>query len=240
MTDLVLEISKLSVAYGRIRALDDVDLHVGRGECVALLGANGAGKSTLLRTVSGLLRPLSGRICFEGAAIEGLPPHRIVARGICQVPEGRRIFPELTVRENLVAGAHLHGRPDQEELAWAFALFPVLRARLDQPGGTLSGGEQQMLALARALMGRPRLLMLDEPSLGLAPMVVEQLYAAIEQIKARTTLLLVEQKVHLALALVDRAYVLRHGRIVREGRREELLAGDWISGAYLGGESDGG
>ena len=230
----MLEVSGLSVAYGRIRVLDGIDFHVGLGECVALLGSNGAGKTTSLRTISGLLRPLAGHIRFEGHDIGGLPPHRIVARGIAQVPEGRRIFPELTVRENLTVGGYIHGRPAAVDLEHAFALFPVLRERLGQSGGTLSGGEQQMLAVARALMGRPRLLMLDEPSLGLAPLVVEQLYEAIARIKSETTILLVEQNVHLALGLVDRAYVLRHGHIVREGTRENLLHDDWIRGAYLG------
>jgi branched-chain amino acid transport system ATP-binding protein len=230
----MLEVRGLSVAYGRIKALDGIDFHIAKGECVALLGSNGAGKTTTLNTISGLLKPLAGRIAFEGVQIGGEPAHRIVARGIVQVPEGRKIFPELTVKENLTVGGYIHGRPATADLERAFALFPVLHQRLAQSGGTLSGGEQQMLAVARALMGRPKLLMLDEPSLGLAPLIVEQLFEAIAKIKAETTLLLVEQNVHLALGLVDRAYVLQHGRIVREGTKENLLHNDWIRRAYLG------
>jgi branched-chain amino acid transport system ATP-binding protein len=234
----MLEVSGLSVSYGRISAITDVSMRIGEGECVALLGSNGAGKTTMLNTVSGLLKPRLGSVRFRGEEIGGRPPHDIVGRGVIQVPEGRKIFPELTVRENLAVGAYSHGAPAPADLDKVFALFPVLKERLRQLGGTLSGGQQQMLAVARALMAKPKLLMLDEPSLGLAPLIVEQLYEAIAKIKTETTLLLVEQNVHLALGLVDRAYVLRQGKVVREGTRDDLLHNDWIRSAYLGAAGD--
>ncbi len=230
----MLEVTGLSAGYGTITLLHDVSLHVGTAECVALLGSNGAGKTTLLNTLSGLIRPDAGSIRFAGAEVAGEKPHRLVAKGLVQVPEGRRVFPGLLVRENLPIGAYARRRGAEEELERIFRLFPILKARLGQRGGTLSGGEQQMLAVARALMAGPRLLMLDEPSLGLAPMVVEQLFAALQEIKAQTTILVVEQNVHVALDLVDRAYVLREGRIVREGDCADLKQEAWMREAYLG------
>ena len=230
----MLDVAALRVSYGRIRALDAASFCIADRECVALLGSNGAGKTTTLNAISGLLKPSQGSIRFSECEIGGPPPHAVVKRGIVQVPEGRKIFPGLTVKENLAVGAYIHRAPATEDLERVFSLFPVLKKRLRQSGGTLSGGQQQMLAIGRALMARPKLLMLDEPSLRLAPLIVEQLYEAIARIKSHTTLLLVEQNVHLALALVDCAYVLRQGIIVREETRRDLLHTDWIRDAYLG------
>jgi branched-chain amino acid transport system ATP-binding protein len=233
----VLELTDVHVRYGNIRALQGVSLRVEQGELVALIGSNGAGKSTTLRTVSGLLRPTEGTITFEGADITAAPTDRIVALGISHCPEGRRIFGGLTVAENLRLGAV--SRSDaaavNEDLEMVFALFPLLRERLGQAGGTLSGGEQQMLAIGRALMSRPRLLLLDEPSLGLAPLMVERIFETIAELKRQgRTILLVEQNVHQALDVADRAYVLETGRIMLEGPAETLRHDPKVEQSYLG------
>jgi branched-chain amino acid transport system ATP-binding protein len=233
---LVLE--GVDVWYGRVQALHGLNLHVDDGEIVTLIGCNGAGKSTTLRTISGLLRPRRGGISFDGKALAALPPHAIVALGLCHVPEGRRIFTNLTVRENLDMGAYLvrDARVAAGRLERVFALFPRLRERMDQPGGTLSGGEQQMLAIARALMSRPRLLLLDEPSLGIAPILVKEIFDEVARINREdgTTILLVEQNANLALRLAHRGYVLETGRIVLEDDAERLLANPQVKEAYLG------
>lgn len=230
----MLKITDLAVNYGYVRAVNGISFHVERGETVALLGGNGAGKTTTLRTISALLRPVQGTIEFEGQSLVGLRPHDVVARGIVQVPEGRHIFPALTVMENLRVGGYQRKDDTSDDLAAIFELFPVLKKRLSQPGGTLSGGEQQMLAIGRALISRPKLLMLDEPSLGLAPIVVDRLFDQIQKIKANVTVLIVEQNAQLALELADRAYVLQQGRIVREGTGNNLLSSTWLREAYLG------
>jgi branched-chain amino acid transport system ATP-binding protein len=232
----MLDVSEICVQYGRSRTLEGVSLRVAQGECVALLGSNGAGKTTTLRTISGLLQPTSGRIQFNGVDLAGMPAHKVVGVGIVQVPEGRRIFPDLLVRENLMVGAYSQAAPSPSDLDRIFDLFPVLKDRLRQKGGNLSGGEQQMLAFGRALMARPKLLMLDEPSLGLAPKLVEDLYEVIRKIKATVTVLLVEQSIHLALDVADRAYVLREGRIVGQGNTSDLSNESWLRNAYLGSE----
>jgi branched-chain amino acid transport system ATP-binding protein len=233
----VLELADVHVRYGNIRALQGVSLRVDSGELVALIGSNGAGKSTTLRTISGLLRPTQGTIMFEGADITNAGTDRIVARGISQCPEGRRIFGSLTVSDNLRLGAV--SRKDAKEVAadleMVFELFPLLRERLGQAGGTLSGGEQQMLAIGRALMSRPRLLLLDEPSLGLAPLMVERIFATIAELKRQgRTILLVEQNVHQALDVADRAYVLETGRITLDGAAAVLRHDPKVEQSYLG------
>jgi branched-chain amino acid transport system ATP-binding protein len=230
----MLKIADLAVNYGHVRAVNGVSFHVNWGETVALLGGNGAGKTTTLRTISALLRPASGAIEFDGRSLKDLRPHEVVALGIVHVPEGRHIFPDLTVTENLAVGGYQRKDDLKGDLEAIFELFPVLKKRLSQLGGTLSGGEQQMLAIGRALLARPKLLMLDEPSLGLAPIVVDRLFDQIQKIKANVTVLLVEQNAQLALELADRAYVLQQGRIVREGKGEDLLNSDWLREAYLG------
>ena len=226
----------LDVAYGQIRALKGVALAVGRGEIVALLGNNGAGKTTTLKTISGLLRPTSGTITLEGQPLAGVPPHEIVMRGLAHVPEGRRIFNRLTVRENLVMGAYT--RRDAgiaADLDRVFALFPRLGERVAQVAGTLSGGEQQMLAIARALMLGPRLLLLDEPSMGLAPVLVEQIFDTIVDINRQgTTILLVEQNAAMALSIAHRGYVLETGSIALAGTAAELSDNADVRRAYLG------
>jgi branched-chain amino acid transport system ATP-binding protein len=233
----MLQIESLHVHYGAIHALHGVSLAVERGQIVTLIGCNGAGKSTTLRTVSGLLRPSAGRILFEGKPIHGCPPHEIVRLGIAQSPEGRGVFANLTVDENLSMGAF--ARKDRAEAAKdrerALDLFPRVRERLKQNAGTLSGGEQQMLAMARALMARPRLLLLDEPSLGLAPQIVQTIFRIIREINAAgTTILLVEQNAHMALEVAHRAYVLEVGQIAMEGDARELARSDAVRKAYLG------
>jgi branched-chain amino acid transport system ATP-binding protein len=233
----MLTIENISVSYGAIEALTDVSMHVERGEVVTLIGANGAGKTTTLRTITGLLEPTEGRIMFEGKQISGMPTHKLVAMGISMSPEGRGVFANLTVRENLQMGAYLkkNKREINEDMENAFRLFPRLKERESQKAGTLSGGEQQMLAMGRALMSRPRLLLLDEPSLGLAPLVVHTIFEAIEEIRGKgTTILLVEQNAHAALGHSDRAYVLETGNIVMEGPSKELAADPRIKEAYLG------
>jgi branched-chain amino acid transport system ATP-binding protein len=231
----LLELAGVEVRYGGIRALRGVSLTVERGEVVALLGANGAGKTTTLRTVSGLLRPVGGAIRFDGADITGRPAHDIVRLGISHVPEGRRIFPQMSVLENLRMGAYQRRGSLTADVAQVFELFPVLEERRKQNGGTLSGGEQQMLAIGRALMSRPRLLLLDEPSMGLAPLVVAKIFAIIRDIRASgTTVLLVEQNAAQALELADRGYVLEVGSVVMSDTAGALLRDDRVRAAYLG------
>jgi branched-chain amino acid transport system ATP-binding protein len=235
MTAPFLGVEELSVAYGAIRALRNVSLYVEEGEVVAVLGPNGAGKTTLLRAITGTVRAQSGRISFRGELITGASPESLVRRGISLVPEGRHIFPRLTVLENLLVGAI--ARRDTEvrsDIDAVFELFPILAERRGQMAGTLSGGEQQQLAVARSLMSRPRLMLLDEPSLGLAPIVVEQIMRLLGELRDRgVTLLLVEQNVHRALELADRAYVLSVGQVVLSGTADELATGS-IERAYLG------
>ena len=233
----LLELVNLDAHYGKIHALRGVSIQVGEGEIVTLIGANGAGKTTTLRAVSGMLKPTGGQVRYAGAEIGGMKPHKLVARGLCHAPEGRGIFPNLTVRENLQLGAFL--RRDTAEIEKdserGFTLFPVLRERARQPAGTLSGGEQQMLAIARALMARPKLLLLDEPSLGLAPQVTETIFRIIEEInRAGVTILLVEQNAHLALGIAHHGYVLETGSVVQSGTGQELLRSPEIRKAYLG------
>jgi branched-chain amino acid transport system ATP-binding protein len=235
----MLELADVHVRYGSIRALAGVSLRVEAGELVALIGSNGAGKSTTLRTISGLLRANQGTITLEGTDITHAPSDRIVALGIAHSPEGRRIFGSLTVAENLRLGAVSRARSANaavaEDLDMVLQLFPLLRERLGQAGGTLSGGEQQMLAIARALMGRPRLLLLDEPSLGLAPLMVERIFETIAELKGQgRTILLVEQNVHQALDVADRAYVLETGRITLDGTADVLRHDPKVEQSYLG------
>ncbi len=244
----MLRLENIDVSYGRIRALQSVSLQVKEGEIVALIGANGAGKSTTLRTISGLLKPANkeGRIVFNRKHIFGSPPnssrtaslkpHTIVQLGVSQVPEGRRVFPKMSVHENLLMGAHSRKeKPLQEDYERVFHHFPRLKERRKQLAGTLSGGEQQMLAIGRSLMSQPKLLLLDEPSMGLAPLLVEEIFHIIEDINSSgTTIMLVEQNAHLALEISDRAYVLETGRIVLEGSSQELAKNPEVRRAYLG------
>lgn len=234
----MLKIDNINVFYGAIHALKGISLEVSQGEIVTLIGANGAGKSTTLRTISGLLKPKNGTITYEGKDIAGHKAQDIVASGLSQVPEGRRIFANMTVMENLELGAYL--RKDKENLAGdfknVFAKFPRLEERKLQLAGTLSGGEQQMLAMGRALMSRPKLLLLDEPSMGLAPLLVKEIFSIIKEInESGTTILLVEQNAHMALSIANRAYVLETGRITLSGEAKELAASEEIRKAYLGG-----
>ncbi len=234
----LLEVKDLSVAYGKIVAVKGISFTVDKGEIVTLIGSNGAGKSTTLRTISGLLAPKSGTITFKDEQIGGMPGHDVVKKGITQSPEGRRIFPRMTVSENLDLGAFL--RNDKSEIAADFdrvlELFPRLQERLTQKAGTMSGGEQQMLAVARAMMGRPELLLLDEPSMGLAPVLVELIFETIVKIREQgTTILLVEQNALAALDVADRAYVLESGTVKMSGNASELASNDEVTKAYLGG-----
>ena len=232
---MLLQVDGLRVAYGGIEALRGISFDVEDGAIVTLLGANGAGKTTTLRSISGLLRARAGSISFDGQRIEGLPAHEMVRLGISHVPEGRRIFPRMSVRENLLMGAY-HRRDDlSADIDRVYELFPVLRERNSQDGGTLSGGEQQMLAIGRALMARPRLLLLDEPSMGLAPMIVARIFEIIREINEQgTTVLLVEQNAAQALRLASRGYVLETGEIVMSDDASKLLADDRVRAAYLG------
>jgi branched-chain amino acid transport system ATP-binding protein len=237
MPEALLELHAVDVHYGAIHALRGISFRVGQGEIVTLIGANGAGKTTTLRAVSGMLRPSAGQIRYEGTEISGFKPHRLVARGLCHAPEGRGIFPNLTVTENLQLGAFLRrdARGVAEDMERGFTLFPRLKERALQMAGTLSGGEQQMLAIARALMARPRLLLLDEPSLGLAPTLVETIFSIVQEInKAGVTILLVEQNAHLALGIANHGYVLETGTVVQSGTGQELLRSPEIRKAYLG------
>jgi branched-chain amino acid transport system ATP-binding protein len=232
----LLRVEAVEAAYGSVLALRGVDLEVRGGELVALIGSNGAGKSTLLRVLSGVHPALAGRVLHQGADITRTPSHERVARGMVHVPEGRQVFGILTVEDNLRLGAHTRPRREMEEgLARVFELFPVLAGRRRQRAGTLSGGEQQMLALGRALMGRPALLLLDEPSMGLAPRLVAALFEVVESLRARgVTMLLVEQNAHAALSIADRGYVLESGRVTLEGPGRELLGTEAVRAAYLG------
>jgi ABC-type branched-subunit amino acid transport system ATPase component len=233
----LLTVDEIEVKYGAIRALKSVSFEVRENEIVALLGANGAGKTTTQRAVSGMLRPTLGSITYNGERIDGKPAHELIGLGICHVPEGRHVFPRMSVAENLEMGAYRFRRTDQDDLARVLDLFPRIKERLKQTGGTLSGGEQQMLAIARALMGRPRLILLDEPSMGLAPMIVAQIFDIIGEINRQgVTVLLVEQNAAQALAIADRGYVLETGEIVLDGTGQELLADDRVRAAYLGDE----
>ena len=232
----MLKVDNINVYYGNIHAIKDVSFEVNDGEIVALIGANGAGKSTSLKTVSGLLPSRTGSISFLGNPIDRVPAHKRVAMGLSQVPEGRRIFLQMTVLENLQMGAFTSKADTKEDLEKVFRQFPRLLERKTQIAGTLSGGEQQMLAMGRALMSQPKLLMLDEPSMGLAPILVEQIFEIIKELhKAGTTILLVEQNAEMALKIADRAYVLESGRITVSGTGKELAASDRIKKAYLGG-----
>jgi branched-chain amino acid transport system ATP-binding protein len=233
----LLELETVDASYGRIQALRKVTLKVDKGEVVALIGSNGAGKTTTLRTISGLMHPTSGSISFDGREITRTSPEKIVGVGICQSPEGRRLFPRMTVKDNLLMGAYI--RNDKQgintDMERIFVLFPRLKERLTQVAGTLSGGEQQMLAMGRALMARPKLLMLDEPSLGLAPILVETIFQIVREINAQgTPVLLVEQNASKALEVAHRAYVLETGVIVQTGTGKELLASEEVQKAYLG------
>jgi branched-chain amino acid transport system ATP-binding protein len=238
--NLLLKIRNLQTFYGRIRVLDNVSLSVKPGEIVTLIGANGAGKSTILNTISGLISSWQGEVFFQGERINGEPPEAIVRMGICQVPEGRQIFHPLTVLENLELGAYLrHGRRDKryihKDLDMVFSLFPILAERKQQVSGTLSGGEQQMLAISRALMSRPKLLLLDEPSMGLAPRVVADIFRTIRQLRDEgLTILIVEQNARAALKIADRGYVLETGKIILQGTGTELLEDHDVKRAYLG------
>jgi branched-chain amino acid transport system ATP-binding protein len=233
----MLSVHGLNVSYGTIPALHGVDLEVNKGEIVTLIGANGAGKTTTLRTISGLLKPKTGTVTFNGNDITGVKPHIITGRGISHVPEGRGIFANLTVHDNLELGGYLRkDKIQQSEYERVYSLFPVLKERIKQNAGTLSGGEQQMLAISRALMARPALLLLDEPSLGLAPQMVQTIFRVIREINGEgTTILLVEQNAHMALVTAHRGYVMETGRITVSDDTKALLASDRIKKAYLGG-----
>lgn len=235
--EVLLEVEQLEVAYGAIKALKGVSLKVGQGEVVALIGANGAGKTSTLRAVSGMLAPAKGRVRLRGEDVTGLKAHVMVPRGLAHAPEGRGIFPNLTLQENLDLGAYLRrdAQGIEEDLKRCFGFFPRLQERREQLAGTLSGGEQQMLAISRALMSRPQLLLLDEPSLGLAPQVVQTIFRILREVNAQgTSILLVEQNAHLALELAHWGYVLETGEIVMEGTGKALLASEEIRKAYLG------
>lgn len=235
---MLLKVEELNVYYGAIHALKGISLEVNEGEIVTLIGANGAGKSTALKTISGLLRPRKGSIIYKGRNIVGLPAQEIVKLGLSQVPEGRRIFANLTVRENLELGAYVHRNRVKitQGLEEVFARFPRLKERQKQMAGTLSGGEQQMLAIGRALMARPKLILLDEPSMGLAPILVQEIFNIIREINEQgTTILLVEQNAHMALTIAHRGYVLETGRITLQGSAGELANSEAVKKAYLGG-----
>ena len=232
----MFEIKGLSVNYGGIEAVRDISLSVPEGAIVTLIGANGAGKSTTLRTIAGLVKPRAGKIEFMGEDITGKDPAYIGGKGITLVPEGRRIFPDLTVLENLKIGAYLRQDSIEEDIEWVYSLFPRLRERSWQYGGTLSGGEQQMLAVGRALMSKPKLMMMDEPSLGLAPLVVKDIFSIIEKInKEGVTILLIEQNANMALKIADIGYVMETGQITLSGKGSDLISDEGVRKAYLGG-----
>jgi branched-chain amino acid transport system ATP-binding protein len=232
----MLELDDVHVYYGKIQAVKGISITVDEGEIVTLIGGNGAGKTTTLKTISGVRRPAPGSITFVGERIDRMPPHEIVMRGVCQAPEGRRIFPRMSVKENLEMGAYARRGADlRDNFDRVFTLFPVLKERLRQAGGTLSGGEQQMLAIGRALMSRPKLLLLDEPSMGLAPMLVERIFDIIKEINGQgTPILLVEQNAQMALQTAHRGYVIETGEIVLHDRADALLGNDQVRKAYLG------
>lgn len=234
----MLQVSDLTVQYGSCRAVKDIHLSVQEGELVVLLGSNGSGKSTVFRAISGLVKPTAGQIQFDGKNLTGLPAHAVVKLGVSQCPEGRLLFPQLSVLKNLTLGAYTQRKNSvsvKQALEQVFSLFPVLLEKKYQLAGSLSGGQQQMVAIGRALMARPRLLLLDEPSLGLAPLVVDQMLQAIEEINRRGTMvLLAEQNAHAALRIAHRVYVINSGRIVLEGSRDEMLGNERVKEAYLG------
>ena len=234
----MLHLHGVKTYYGAIEALKGVDIEINEGEIITLIGGNGAGKTTTLMSISGIVPPREGKVVFEGGDITGKSPDRIVSAGISQVPEGRHIFPELTVLENLDMGAFLRNDRQgvREDLEYVMELFPILADRRHQDGGTLSGGEQQMLAISRALMARPKLLLLDEPSLGLAPIVIRQIFEIISKINKEqgVTIFLIEQNANLALHVADRGYVMENGRVTLSGNADELLMDEWVKAAYLG------
>ncbi|MCE7947254.1 MAG: ABC transporter ATP-binding protein [Chloroflexi bacterium CFX4] len=234
----LLKLENVHTYYGHIHALKGISIEVNEGEVVTLIGANGAGKSTTLRTISGLARPRAGTVTFQGTALNNVPPHKITRMGVGHVPEGRRIFPELTVRENLeMGGFSVSSREVAERMERAFTLFPRVKERLNQLGGTLSGGEQQMLAMARGLLLNPRILLLDEPSMGLAPVLVDQIFDIIQELHAQgTTILLVEQNARMALQVADRGYILQSGQIVMGDSAKVLQESEVVRKAYLGEE----
>jgi len=238
----VLKIKRLTVQYGPLPALDEISLEVKLGEVVSLLGPNGAGKTTLLLTLSGILKTTEGRIIFEEVDITNLNPHQVVSKGIGHVPQGRHIFPTLSVMDNLMMGAYLHRGKKTEikkDLEWIYQLLPILKERTYQRAGTLSGGEQQMLSIGRALMGRPKLLLLDEPSLGLAPRLMDEVFAAFKEINQKgLTLFIVEQEIHLSLSISQRGYLLRNGRVVKEGSASALMESQDVRALRLGEEMD--
>ena len=235
--ETILKVDNINVYYGSIHAIKGVSFEVSQGEIVTLIGANGAGKSTTLNTISGLLRSKTGSVTFLGEDLGRVPAHKVVSRGLALVPEGRRVFLQMTTQENLEMGAYTQsGKPDPADLEKVYEQFPRLKERRRQVAGTLSGGEQQMLAMGRALMSRPKLLMLDEPSMGLAPILVEQIFEIIRSLhNAGTTILLVEQNAQAALSVADRGYVLETGKVVSSGTGAELMASDQVRRAYLGG-----
>lgn len=238
MAEPVLKVENINVYYGSIHAIKGISFEVYEGETVTLIGANGAGKSTTLNTISGLLQPSTGSMAFLGETLAKVPPHKIVERGLAQVPEGRRVFAQMTVQENLEMGAYTQNNQSEinDDLEKVYALFPRLKERMKQTAGTLSGGEQQMLAMGRALMSRPKLLMLDEPSMGLAPILVEQIFDIIADLhRTGATILLVEQNAQMALSIANRGYVMETGKIVTTGTGQELLASEAVRKAYLGG-----
>jgi branched-chain amino acid transport system ATP-binding protein len=233
----MLEVRELHTYYGQIHALKGINLRVDEGEIVTLIGSNGAGKSTTLRTISGLIHPRRGQVTLHGKQIDGLPAHKVAALGVAQSPEGRRVFPRMTVLENLEMGAFTRGQADPHDLARVYDLFPRLQERETQKAGTLSGGEQQMLAIGRALMARPSLLLLDEPSMGLAPILVEAIFGVIKDINTQgTTVLVVEQNALMALAVASRGYVMQTGQIVLEDSADKLRQNEMVRKAYLGEE----
>ena len=233
---MLLKVEDINVYYGAIHAIKGVSFEVNEGEIVTLIGANGAGKSTTLKTVSGLLRSKTGSITFEDKDISNVAPHKLVAQGLAHVPEGRRVFLQMSVEENLEMGAYVKNKGVDEGLAKVYELFPRLRERRRQVAGTLSGGEQQMLAMGRALMSSPKLMMLDEPSMGLAPILVDQIFDIIKSLhKAGTTILLVEQNAQMALSVADRGYVLETGKVVKSADAQALLKDESVKAAYLGG-----
>ncbi len=237
---MILSVNDINVHYGAIQALRGVSFHLNEGEIVTLIGANGAGKSTSLNTISGLLRPTTGRITYDGEEITSMAPPKIVSKGLIQVPEGRKIFSSLTVWENLDMGAYLNSNQKEKEslLEMVYVRFPRLKERMKQKGGTLSGGEQQMLAIGRGLMAKPKVLLLDEPSMGLSPILVEQIFDTIREInQGGTSILLVEQNALMALSIADRGYVLDTGHIVLEGPADDLLHNPVVIDAYLGGDT---
>lgn len=234
----MLQLKDVDVCYGSFKALNNIAMTVETGELVVLLGANGAGKSSLFNTISGLNKPTRGEISFEGKRIDGLKPSAVVEAGVVQCAEGRKLFPQMSVQENLMMGAYVHRRDKQgnrQRLKEMYQLFPILEEKKDQPAGSLSGGQQQMVAIGRAMMGRPRLLMLDEPSLGLAPLVVRQMFETIQKINGLgTTVLLAEQNAFAALKIATRAYVMENGQLVMEGDRETMLGNEEVRKAYIG------